>query len=303
MSKYKKSCLVSVVIVNYNTCDILRKCLLNLRKTYSTLQIIVVDNNSSDGSVEMVVKNFPDVEMISLNQNMGLATGNNVGLRKAKAEYVLFMGSDAFPQDDAIKTLAEYMERNKSVGISVGQVNLRSGLLDKDTHRGFPVPWVALTHFSGLESVFPRSRLFSKYYMGYENMSIVHEIDLCTTHFMFTRKSVFDDIGFWDEDFFVYGEDVDLCWRVKKNGWRIMYIPQAQIIHYKGVSVGVRKETQDITRATEEVKKKMLLETTKAMTKFYSKHFDNGTLRDWVVVKGIGLLSKLRALKVRFDYS
>lgn len=292
----EQSELVSIVIVNYNTKDILRECLSNLQNKYSPLQLIVVDNNSSDGSPQMVENNFPDVVLIPLEQNVGLAAGNNLGLETAKGKYVLFMGSDAFPEEGSIATLVEYMNRNDDVGISVGEVRLRSGVRDKDTHRGFPTPWVSLTHLSGIDKLFPKSRILGRYYMEYEDFGTVHEIDLCTSHFMFTRKSMFEDIGNFDEDFFVYGEDVDLCWRAKRSGWRIVYVPGAKVLHYKGVSVGIRKETQDITRATRADKERMLTETTHAMSKFYRKHYgEKGYNR--LVIFGIDLLARIRAAR------
>ena len=292
---------ISTVIVNYNTRDILKECLMNLRKSYERTQVLVVDNNSQDGSRELIMENFPEVELLALNKNVGLAAGNNRGLDKARNDYVLFMGSDAFPHKKALSALVDYMDKNPETGICTGDVRLRTGAIDKDTHRGFPTPWVALTHFSGLGRLFPNSRLFNGYHLGYLDMNTPHEIDLCTSHFMFTRKKIFDQIGKWDENFFVYGEDVDLCWRVKQGGWKIMYIPEAKIVHYKGVSVGIRTETQDVTKATADTRKKMLLETTEAMGKFYKKHYGDKKYSRIIEV-GINMLAKYRLTKLsRYD--
>lgn len=287
---------VSVVIVNYNTKDILWRCLSNLKTMEDGVKVIVVDNDSNDGSVEMVAREYPGVECVALRENLGLAAGNNVGLSKVKTKYVLFMGSDAFPKPNAISILREYMESHKDVAISVGEVKLRSGGVDIDTHRGFPTPWVALTHFGGLERLFPRSRLFGGYYLGFKDFTKTQEIDLCTTHFMFTRRKIFSDVGMWDESFFVYGEDVDMCWRVKKAGWKIVLLPESKIVHYKGVSVGTRRETQDITKATEETKGKMVAETTRAMMIFYKKHFGDRWYSGLVIL-GITIMGKLRTKK------
>jgi hypothetical protein len=289
---------VSAVIVNYNTREILADCLANLQKDYSSLEIIVVDNNSPDNSAEMVSSKFPQVKLLALKKNIGLAAGNNAGLKKAKGEYILFLGSDAFPQENAIDKLVSFMDKNTGVGVCVGEVRLRDGKRDADTHRGFPTPWVAFTHFSGLERLFPKSRIFGGYFLGYKDLKKVHDIDLCTSHFMLTRGKIFDEVGYWDEDFFVYGEDVDLCWRVKKAGWRIVYVPGAKVLHYKGVSVGTRKETRDITKATRETKKKMILESTQAMLKFYRKHY-KGKIYSPFILTGIRTLSFFRSLKVR----
>ena len=169
--------------------------------------------------------------------------------------------------------------------------------MDADTQRGFPTPWVAFTHFTGLEDLFPKSRLFGGYFLVDKDMGRIHDIDLCTTHFMFTKKKIFEEVGLWDEDFFVYGEDVDLCWRVKKAGWRIVYVPGAKVLHYKGVSLGIRKETLDITKATKATKKKMIFETTQAMLKFYRKHY-KGKVYNPLILAGIRVLSLFRSLKV-----
>ena len=289
---------VSAVIVNYNTKEILRDCLKNLKTNFGSLEIIVVDNNSSDGSQEMVSGEFSEVQLISLKKNIGLAGGNNTGLKAAKGEYVLFLGSDAFPQKGSIDYLAYYLDKNPGVGIGVGEVRLRDGKFDKDSHRGFPTPWVAFTHFSGLENLLLQSRLFGGYFLGYKDFKRVQDIDLCTSHFMFARKKIFGNVGNWDENFFVYGEDVDICWRVKKAGWRIVYLPEAKILHYKGVSVGIRAETRDITKATLETKKKMILESTEAMSKFYRKHY-KGKVYNPLILGGITVLSFFRSLKMR----
>ncbi len=288
---------VSAVIVNYNTKEILRDCLANLKRNSPSLEVVVVDNNSLDGSAKMVTQEFPEARLISFNKNKGLAAGNNAGLKKAKGEYVLFLGPDAFPESGAIEKIVAYMDKNPEVGICVGKVSLRDGKLDKDSHRGFPTPWVALTHFSGLEKLFPESKLFGGYFLGHKDLKKIHEVDLCTSHFMFCRKKVFAEVGGWDEDFFVYGEDVDLCWRVKKAGWKIIYLPEAKVLHYKGVSVGIRKETEDITQATRETKEAMIRETTQAMLKFYKKHYQ-GKIYNPLILLGIRILAFFRQAKV-----
>lgn len=285
--------MISVVIVNYNTCSILQDCLRHLNKIDKRLEIIVVDNASTDGSVEMVKKEFHRVELVASKTNLGLAAGNNSGLKIAKGAYVLFMGSDAFPQDDCLELLVKYLDDDKDVGVVVGKVVLRDGSLDRDTHRGLPTPWVAFTHLSGLGRLFPKSKLFGGYFLEYKDFEAIHDIELCTTHFMMVRKEVFKKVGKWDEQFFVYGEDVDFCYRVKKAGWRIVYVPEAHVLHYKGVSVGVRKETADITKASSETKIKMLKESTEAMKKFYKKHYSRSIFAG-LVIFAIEMLAKYR---------
>ncbi len=268
---------VSIIIVNYNTKDILRDCLKNLEGKYGDLEVIVVDNDSPDGSAEMMKKEFPKdkypwVTLIEAPNN-GLAASSNIGLEKAVGDYLLYMGSDAFPEKGTIEGMVDYMEEHKDVGIATCKLLQRDFQLDMDAHRGFPTPWTAISHFLWLDRLLPRSKIFNGYFMGWENMEAPHEIDLCISHFMLIRKNVFSDVGKWDTDFFLYGEDVDFCWRAKQKGWKIMYLPMWTTVHYKGASVGVRKTTKDVTTASAETKLKMHKTSAKAMKIFYDKHW------------------------------
>lgn len=289
---------VSVIIVNYNTRDLLTKCIDNLEGTYPNLEIIVVDNNSTDGSAEKIKKDYKFVKLIE-SENKGLAYGSNLGYKASKGEYLLYLGSDAYPQKDVIKGMIDYMESNGKVGISTAKLITRSGQIDLDAHRGFPTPWTAITHFTRLNKLFPKSKIFNKYFIGWENLEMPHEIDLCISHFMLIRRSVFKKIGLWDENYFLFGEDVDFCYRTKINGFKIMYLPQFEVLHYKGASVGTRKETADITKATKDTVVKMNKETTKAMKLFYKKHYSEKypKIVTASVLFGIDLMSKFRSLK------
>lgn len=293
---------LAVIIVNYNTMDILKDCLTNLLQTApQETKIIIVDNGSTDESVDMMEQEFPksqfpQVELVK-TQNNGLATGYNLGMAHAQnPDYYLFMGTDAFPKLDCIQGVMDFLSQNPQAGIATAKLVLRSGKLDMDAHRGFPTPWTALTHFSGLNKVFPKSRLFNNYFLGWQNMAVPHEIDLCISHFMAVKKAVFDKIGRWDEDFFVYGEDVDLCWRTKQAGYKIYYLPQYECLHYKGVSVGTRKESLDVTKADTKTKTRMKSETTRAMRLFYRKHMYKKYPRmlNKLVESGIALMEKVR---------
>ncbi len=287
---------VSVIIVNYNTKPILQDCLHNLEGSYPNLEIIVVDNASADGSAEMVKASFPNVVLIE-NENNGLAAGSNLGLTKATGDYYLFMGSDAFPAGDAISQLVNYMDQAPYVGIATCKLVLRNGELDWDAHRGFPTPWAALTHFTKLNKLFPHSRIFNRYFLGWEDMNKPHEIDLCISHFMLVKKEVIEQIGKWDEHYFLYGEDVDFCYRAKQAGWQIMYLPFCTAVHYKGVSVGIRKETQDITSASTETRERIKKTTTDAMKLFYKKHYQGKypAIVTNFVLAGIDLMRFIRS--------
>jgi len=171
---------VSVVIVNYNTKEILRDCIKNLDGQYPDLEVVVVDNGSNDGSAEMIEReftrpNFPWVKLVK-TQNNGLAAGNNLGIEKAYGDYLLFLGTDAFPRENTIKNMVDYMEDHKDVGISTAKLVLRDGSIDIDAHRGFPTPWAAFTHFTKLNRIFPKSKLFNRYFLGWKDLSKSHEI-------------------------------------------------------------------------------------------------------------------------------
>lgn len=255
---------LAIIIVNYNTKDILRDCLEHLEQlNLSDTRVIVVDNASKDNSADMVEMEFKHVDLIRAENN-GVAAGFNLGIKKATVcDYYLFLGTDAFPESGCIEGVIDFMEAHHDVGAATARLVLRSGSLDMDAHRGFPTPWTALTHFAGLNS---------RYFLGGRNMEEPHEIDLCISHFMLVEREVFDRVGRWDEDFFVYGEDVDFCWRVKQAGFKIFYMPQFKCLHYKGVSVGIRKESADVTKADSSTKVRMKMESIRAMRLFYKKH-------------------------------
>lgn len=292
---------LSIIIVNYNTAEILNDCLHNLKnikdKEFSDFEVIVIDNDSPDNSRQIVENNHTWVTLIK-SQNKGLSHGYNIGIKNSSGEYILFLGSDAFPQESCISSLLAYFEQTPEVGAATCKLILRDGTLDPDAHRGFPTPWAALTHFSKLNKIFPKSSIFNQYFLGAANLDEIHEIDLCISHFFFVRASIFKKIGLWDEDFFLYGEDVDMCFRIKEAGFKIMYIPSCSAIHYKGSSVGIREQTKEISKATPAQKKKMLKQTTTSMKIFYKKHYSKKY--PWFVTAfvllGISFLSKIRTL-------
>ena len=263
---------IAVAIINYNTCSLLARCLENLFTLNEADEIIVVDNASSDGSAAMVASAFPTVKLLALPENRGLTVGSNLALRETTADYLLYLGADAYPEAGVIVGLAAYMEHHPTVAIATAALRLRNGDLDMDAHRGFPTPWASLTHFSGANRLFPNAKLLNQYFLGHEDLTKEHDIDLCISHFMFTRRAVLTKIGGWDEEFFLYGEDVDLCYRVKATGYRIVYLPQFTALHVKGASVGIRKQSSDVTTASPETKFRVTTLSTQAMALFYRKH-------------------------------
>lgn len=296
---------VSIIIVSFNTCALLQACLQNLLTLNEADEIIVVDNASSDGSAELVQTHFPTVKLIKLSENRGLTVASNLGLAAAQGEFMLYLGSDAYPTAGVIRGLADYLAEHPEVGIATAALRLRDGTLDMDAHRGFPTPWASLSHFSGLSRLLPRSPFFNQYFLGGRDLTQPHEIDLCISHFLFVRRTLFDTIGQWDEDFFLYGEDVDFCYRAKAAGYKIMYLPQFTVTHYKGASVGVRKQSSDISPASVETKLRATQLSTTAMVLFYQKHLE--ARYPWIVnlcvLNAIRLLGivRLRRAKARLQ--
>lgn len=266
---------VSIIIVSYNTSELLADCLNSIKVATSklTMEIFVVDNNSSDGSAEMVKKDFPNVKLIANKENVGFSKANNQALKKASGKYILILNPDTRLMPETIKIMKNYMDKNQSVAVSTCRVELPNGRLDADCRRHFPTPWRAFCHFSRLSKLFKGSKLFDQYYVGYLSDKTEHELDACVGAFMFIRCTAIEKVGYFDEDFFFYGEDLDWCWRFKDAGYKITYYPQTKIIHYKGVSSGIKKVSKHLTLATKSSKRKAIMESTRAMELFYKKHY------------------------------
>lgn len=293
---------ISVVIVSYNTLELTRDCLLSLKVAAKNLkvEIFVVDNKSHDGSAKMVKDEFPQVKLIANAKNLGFSKANNLALKKAKGKYLLILNPDTKVMPDTLVKMFQFMETNKDVAVSTCRVELPDGSLDPDCRRSFPTPWRALCHFSGLSKLFKGSCIFDQYYMGYENDSRELEIDSCVGAFMMVRGNAAKKIGYFDEDFFFYGEDLDWCFRFKEKGYKIIYTPITKIIHYKGVSSGIKKSTKHLTKATIESQKRALKESTRAMELFYKKHYRKtySALINFPILAGVKLIEYLRLSKL-----
>ena len=205
---------------------------------------------------------------------MGFAAGNNVGIKKAKGRYLLFLNPDTIVMSNTFREMIRFMDDNPQAGAATCRVELPSGKLDEACHRGFPTPWNAFCHFSGLEKLFPKSKIFSGYTLGWKPLDKIHEIDSGVGAFLMVRKEVGDNLNWWDEDYFWYGEDLDFCYRIKEAGWKIYYVPKVKIIHYKGVSSGIRKESQKITKVNKETRVKAIKASTQACLLYTSDAAD-----------------------------
>lgn len=289
---------LSIIIVSYNTKDVIGECLESIQANAGEIisyEVIVVDNNSSDDSVEYLKNNFKDVITIANKENSGFSRANNIGLKRAQGRYLLFLNPDTVVQKDTLGIMVEFMDRHKDAGAATCKVELPSGEIDDASHRGFPTPWNAFFHFSGIAKLFPKSTFFNGYHLGWKDLDKVHEIDSLAGAFMIVRREAGDEVGWWDEDYFFYGEDIDFCYKLKEAGWKIYYIPTVSILHIKGVSGGLKKHSQKITTATKETRIRATSWRFDAMRIFYRKHYFDKypKILTWLVLQGIGLKQKL----------
>ncbi|MFH1051913.1 MAG: glycosyltransferase [bacterium] len=234
----KEKSEISIVIVNYNVKDFLLQCLRSIESASKNVatEIIVADNNSSDGSCEFLAPLFPNVKFIQLNENHGFAKANNIGINEAKGKYILILNPDTILQEDTLDVMYDYMEKHTEVACAGCKVLNSDGSFQLACRRGFPTPWVSFTKLFGLQKLFPDSKLFSKYNQTFRSVDETYFIDSVIGAFMFCRKESLDEVQGFDDAFFMYGEDIDLCYRLSQKGWKTAYVHSTSIIHYKGES-------------------------------------------------------------------
>ena len=258
---------VSIIIVSYNTKELTKACLRSIESSMilsDRWEIIVIDNASNDGSAEFL-KRKKNIRFIANASNVGFARANNIGIKNARGEYILLLNSDTELRPGTLQELLSYMDSYPRVGVVTCRVELPDGNIDPACHRGFPTPWASFTYFLGLERMFPASRIFSQYHLGYEDLHTIHEIDSPSGAFFLTRRSILEELHGLDEEYFMYAEDIDLSYRIKEAGWKIVFYPKKSIVHRKKQSGrnGSNKELRKITEI-------YFYET---MRIFYRKHF------------------------------
>ncbi len=229
---------VSIIIVNYNVEYFLEQCLNSVMLAAKNVncEVIVVDNNSSDGSNEMLNAKFPKVQVIQNSENVGFSKANNQGIKLCKGKYVLLLNPDTVIDEQTLTKITERMNADDQIGgLGVRMVDGK-GVFLPESKRGLPTPMVAFYKIFGLSSIFKKSKRFGRYHLSYLDEFEENEIDILSGAFMFMRKEVLDKIGLLDEAFFMYGEDIDLSYRIQKAGYKNLYFPQTTIIHYKGES-------------------------------------------------------------------
>jgi exopolysaccharide biosynthesis polyprenyl glycosylphosphotransferase len=269
---------LSVVIVNWNTRSYLADCLETIVKYTAGIayEILVVDNHSSDGSAGWLKRHFPQVHLISNDRNVGYSRANNQALEVSKGRYILFLNPDTRILGNALGDMVGFMDRHPEAGVAGCRVLNPDLSLQLACRRSFPSPGVAFSRLTGLSRLFPRSKALGRYNLTFLPSGHVAEVDAVSGSFMMVRPELFSQVGRLDERFFMYGEELDFCLRAKRAGWKVLYNPQAEIIHYKGASA-----RRNRWRALKEFYRAMYL--------FHRKHYARKMLWpvNWLVVLGI----------------
>lgn len=230
---------LSVIIVNYNVRQFVLQTLHSVYQSKLaglTIEVIVVDNDSNDGSVEAIQKHFPQAKVIANTNNPGFSKANNQGIEISQGEFVLLLNPDTVIEENTLCLAVKKMKEEKDIGALGVKMIDGTGAFLPESKRSFPTPWNSLTKLLGLSTLFSGSKMMGGYNLTYLDENTTHDIDVLCGAFMLMRKSALDKAGVLDEDFFMYGEDIDLSYRIKKAGYRILYFPETQIIHYKGES-------------------------------------------------------------------
>lgn len=228
---------LSVIIVSYNVKHYLEQCLISVRRACQGIDadVWVVDNASADGTVDYVRRCFPDVHVVANRVNVGFSRANNIAIKRSTGEYVLLLNPDTIVGEDVLKVCVDFLDAHPRAGATGVAMLKDTGGFAWESRRGLPTPFTAFCKMSGLCSFFPHSRLFGRYYMRYLDKEEVNRIDVISGAFNMVRRSAFNKVGLLDEDFFMYGEDIDLSYRLLQGGFENYYQP-VNILHYKGES-------------------------------------------------------------------
>ncbi|OGH03103.1 MAG: hypothetical protein A2798_01590 [Candidatus Levybacteria bacterium RIFCSPHIGHO2_01_FULL_37_17] len=305
--------VLSIIILTYNTKDITIDAVRSIEENYEReikngyFQIIVCDNSSTDGTLKAFneYKKSSSIKLFHIvdnGANLGFSAGNNKGLPYVKGSHVLFLNPDTIVYKKTLTYMVDFMEKNPSVGASTCKLVNKDGLVDFNCHRGFPTPWNAFCYFTGLQRLFPKSRLFAGYTQGWKDLNTTHEVDAIEGAFMLIPKKVGEKVDWWDEDYFFYGEDLQFCYNIKKVGLPIYYVGEVSIMHIGGAASGIKKQSQGITTANIETKKKLQQARFNAMRIFYKKNYKNKYpfFIYYLILLGVNLLEKktLRSIRV-----
>lgn len=229
---------LSIIIVNYNVKEFLEQTLISVWKALAGIasEIIVVDNASTDGSGKAVRRKFKDILFIENKENLGFARASNQGLKIARGHFLALLNPDTIVQEDTFTKMLQHFAENPDTGLLGCKILNPDGSLQLACRRSFPTPWVAFTKLSGLSYLFPQSELFGRYNLTYLDPDMTHEVEGLSGSFMMMRRDTLNDVGYLDESFFLYGEDLDWCYRVTQSKWKVRFTPDTQIVHFKGES-------------------------------------------------------------------
>ncbi len=265
---------LEIVIVSYNSLFWLRKTLDSLDRfylPYSKYNIIitVVDNASTDDTVNVLETEYRKINLIKSNTNLGFSAGNNLALKKSNADYIMLLNSDMELTEKSknIDSIIEYLESDRNIGMITPKLLLSNGKLDPACHRGEPSLTDAFFYFAGFEKLFPKIKFFTKYHMLYKDFSKIHEVDAVTGACMIIKNSVLKKVGLFDERFFMYSEDMDLCRRFREKGYKIIFYPETEIIHHKYKS--------GLSSADTNTKKKISNHFYSSFLLYYDKYYNN----------------------------
>jgi len=292
---------LGIVIVNYNVRDFLRDCLASVYDSRGefTFAVCVVDNDSHDGSADMVAAEYPQVRLIR-TENRGYAAGNNLGLRafgfsdgggsagSGQPRYAMLLNPDTVLLPSALADMLAFMEARPQAGVAGPRLVRADGSLDRACRRSFPTPEVAAYRMSGLSRLFPGSERFGRYNLTYLPPDVTTEVDSVVGAFMLMRGEVLEQVGLLDEQYFMYAEDLDLCYRIKQRGWQVWYNAEVTVLHYKGQSSRQRSHFANV----------QFYET---MRLFHDKHFRDQTffLLNWLIYGAVALMGGWAVLKDR----
>lgn len=300
---------LSIIILNYNSGDYLQKCLKSIAqselKNYQ-IETIIVDNCSTDESAHLAQKvKLKNSKFLLLKTNKGFASGNNQGLKVSdpKSKYILFLNPDTLVEKNTFYTILDFFETSPNVDAATCYIKLvKTGQMQPECHRGFPTPWNSFCYFTGISKLFPKSKLFNGYFQGNLDITKIHQIEACVGAFLMVKRTVGQKIGWWNEKYFFYGEDIDFCYKLKQNNFKLFFNPNCKISHFQGISSGLKKTTSKLTQANRQTKVKVAKASTNAMRIFYQENLFKkySPLTRAIVLFGIQLLEWQRIFKAKY---
>ena len=313
MNKSVGSAKLSLVILNYNSGRYLSDCLQSIYRSHlkDNIDIVVVDNASSDSSIILAKKvkannsQILNTKYLILNTNLGFSVGNNKGLKvtNPNSPYVLFLNPDTIVSKNTLQKTIDFLDKNLKASAMTCKIILKkTGQLQPECHRGFPTPWRAFCYFSGLTRLFPKSKIFAGYFLGHLDKSKTHQIEACVGAFLAIRRSIGQTVGWWNEKYFFYGEDLDLCWQLRQKNYQLFYYPHTSIVHLQGISSGLKSQTKKLSPVSRQTKIKVAKASTQAMRIFYQNNLlpQYPRLTQKLVLTGINLLEKLRVFQAKY---